>query len=363
MFSLEEALKTLEGREEFMVKRDDGLVILDYLITFPDTFEGLRRNFRGVTFNETSGEIVSLPLHKFFNVGQTEETQFHALQHCTATIYEKLDGSMIHFYVHPGRGELLASTRKSSSTSQALAALKIAKSQNMESKILESINEGWTPIFEYVAANNQIVVEYDHPRLVYLISRNRKTGEYRFEEDRFVDVANRYVFEFAKIDEMMDRTEFEGYVCHLDNGMIVKKKTEWYLERHRCVDMTMRPKYRLYEAVYNGVMDDIIPIAPDRLRPRLEEVYRAAQQDFLDESRRLEALAVECRVYAVGEGEREQRKGYALHVQANHKDDMSVLMLLYQGRDFTGLLQEILVEGYKKKYPDPILADLHAESL
>ncbi len=62
MFKLADALKALEGREEFAVKRKDGLTLINYLITLPDSFDGIRENFRGITFDDSTGEIVSLPL-------------------------------------------------------------------------------------------------------------------------------------------------------------------------------------------------------------------------------------------------------------------------------------------------------------
>ena len=96
MFKLDDAMRALEGREEFAVKRRDGFVIVNYLVQIPDSFEGIRANFRGVTFNEASGEIVSLPLHKFFNVNQKPDTQIGLIGHLPCTVYEKHDGTMCH---------------------------------------------------------------------------------------------------------------------------------------------------------------------------------------------------------------------------------------------------------------------------
>ena len=292
MFTFSEAELALNGREEFIVKRyDECLVVVDYIVAFPDSFEGLRRNLRGVVFDERTGEILSLPLHKFYNVNQTEQTQFRLLKDRRATIYEKLDGSMIHFFIHPIRNQLLASTRKSTETSQAKTALTMAISAGLEPEIRRSIDEGWTPIFEYVAASNQIVVEYPESRLVYLLSRNRKTGEYRCDIDRFPDSAQRFEFAFSDLLSNLEKEDFEGYVCHLDDGQIVKAKTSWYLQCHRCVDAMMRPKYKLYEAVFSGVIDDILPTAPDKYRGALEAIYHEAQSDWLHERQRLERTA------------------------------------------------------------------------
>ena len=401
MFTLAEALEALKGHDEFAIKAYDGLVTLDYILCFPGSFDALeaevlehgpekathhawiRQNCRGMTFHEKSGEVVSLPLHKFFNVNQTEKTQFRHLTTCSARIYEKMDGSMIHFFVHPDRQELLASTCRSTQTPQAQEALALAKKNPLVlGKILAIIGEGWTPVFEFVAAHNQIVVQYPRPRLVYLISRHRKTGEYRFHEG-FPDTATYFEFPFKDINSYLDRQEFEGYVCHLtftqdvpDIGAkegdktIVKSKTPWYLERHKAVDALMRPTYKLYQVVFDGIMDDLLPTAPDRFKPKLTSIYQEAQQDLLDEQRRVEslfdlALAAVAPSGAPLPGRKEDkvlRKEFVLHVQQRYKSDFHLLMALYLGNDPSPYIKERLMEGYKLKYPNRLFADLEEES-
>lgn len=331
MFTLSEALEALQGHDEFVEKRYDGLVVLDYIVVFPGSFNAtedeirerayslwekagapsgrsdhfwlqaekdanhhawLRRNFRGVTFSEKTGELLSLPLHKFFNVNQTADSQFDLHKHRTATIYEKMDGSMIHFFMHPD-GHLLASTCRSAQTPQAKEALHLAQqNKEVESLIIQEIEDGWTPIFEFVAAHNQIVVQYPRPRLVYLISRNRTTGEYKFD-GRFPDKAKSFQFPFSDVFSHLDKTEFEGYVCHLENPdgapILLKAKTPWYLERHRAVDALMRPAYKLYGVVFEGVMDDLIAMAADCYKPALTRIYEEAQHDLLQVKLTVEA--------------------------------------------------------------------------
>jgi T4 RnlA family RNA ligase len=407
MFTLSEAMEALSGHDEFVVKNYDGLVCLDYIVCFPGSFDSTpvevtaratqlggqnfldqaeadckrfawyRRNFRGVTFDERTGEIVSLPLHKFFNVNQTVETQFDLLSSCQATIYEKLDGSMIHFFEHPVHKEVLASTCRSTQTSQAQDALALAKKNPLVfDRIRAIIAEGWTPVFEFVAAHNQIVVQYPRPRLVYLISRNRKTGAYHFH-DGFKDVAKSFEFPFKDVFSYLDKEEFEGYVCHLDNGMMVKAKTPWYMERHRAVDALMRPAYKLYDVVFKGVMDDLLPVAPDRFKPRLTAIYEEAQRDLLDEKLRVEKLfndvlneVAPASKYPAHEvflpyrkGNRVLRKEVALYCQEKYAENFSLLMSLYLGNDVTSAIKDRLMEGYKIKYPHRLFADLETDDV
>lgn len=400
MITLDEAYEALQGHEEFVVHRYDGLVSFDYMLCFPGSFDttpaeitsharfleerGLaskdgslavaeqecqrfaarRRNFRGITFDAATGELVSLPLHKFFNLNQTEETQFHRLQACHATIYEKLDGSMIHFFKHPRTGQLRAATCRSAETVQAREALELAREQPLLWKMIsETIENGWTPIFEFVAEHNQIVVQYSSRRLVYLISRNRQTGTYRFEEG-FPDKAERYHFVFQEILSYLDRREFEGYVCHLDNGLLVKAKTPWYLERHSALASLMRPAYKLYRVVFDGIMDDLLAVAPDRYKPALLTIYEEAQRDLLMEKKRLLALFGEVAACFGGESnpqsrsdERSLRKAFVEQAK-QYPEDFPLLMKMFAGDDPTGKIQDRLMQRYRIEYPHKLFEDL-----
>jgi len=401
MFTLPESYNALRHRDEFAVKQYNGLICLDYNVCRSGTFDSteeevathatylaglsdvqpesvrsqaeaevsrfaqLRRNFRGVTFDEVSGQIVSLPLHKFFNLNQTAETQFHDLQHLDAVIYEKLDGSMIHFFIHPKTGDLQAATCRSTETPQAQVALQIAKSDPVLTKMIEEvIVDGWTPIFEFVAAHNQIVVYYPRPRLVYLVSRNRNTGQYCFHQ-QFPDKASRFEFRFADILDYLNKKEFEGYVCHLSNDMFVKAKTPWYLERHRVVDVLMRPAYKLYQVVFDGIMDDLLASSPDRYKPVLQKIYEEAQRDLLNEQRRVESLFVQMMgpdvPLAVRKADRALRKFFVEKVKREAPDDFSELMTVYSGNNPQGGIKDKLMEVYRVKYPNRVLSDMDVE--
>ena len=400
MFTLSESYNALRHRDEFAIKQYNGLVCLDYIVCFPGTFDSteeevvkhanylaelsgvhpdsvrlqaeaevarfaqLRRNFRGVTFDEVSGQIASLPLHKFFNLNQTAETQFHDLQHLDAVIYEKLDGSMIHFFIHPKTGDLQAATCRSTETPQAQEALQIAKSDPVLTKMIEQvIVDGWTPIFEFVAEHNQIVVHYPRRRLVYLVSRNRTTGQYRFHE-QFPDKASRFEFRFADIFDYLDKKEFEGYVCHLSNDMFVKAKTPWYLERHRAVDALMRPAYKLYQVVFDGIMDDLLASSPDRHKPVLQKIYEEAQRDLLNEQRRLQLLFDQIMgdvPLSARKADHKFRKFFVEVLKHEAPDDFSELMILYDGGNVQVPIKEKLMESYRVKYPNRVLSEMEAE--
>lgn len=459
MFNLSEAYEALNGHTEFVVKVYDGKISFDYIVILPTSFvatkeevlnlytkrieesglksdeiiqaywnqaeidvaryAAIRRNFRGVTFDEQTGEMLSLPLHKFFNVNQIPETQYDLIKHNDAVVYEKMDGTMIHFFLH--NQKLHASTCRSSDNIFAKTALNLAYEFKINDLLVDKINNGYTPVFEFVAPTNQIVVKYNNPRLVYLISRNRCSGAYHFDLD-FPDRTNQIQVSFGDIFTNIDQhTEFEGYVCHLPN-MLVKVKTPWYNSRHRAVDALMKPTYKLYQVVFDGVMDDLIAMATENYKPALNAIYEEAQRDLLNEKIRIQqeyeeilaenssfsnfdenpianlkdqidniveqqgkmaAIRIVSRLTGLSlfeakyfvefkmlpeEFVKESEKNYNLKKQqqikfnfyklakAKYPDDLHVIVMFYDGIDPTQDIKGNLMKIYREKYPDKLYA-------
>lgn len=426
MFTVNDAYKAIEDREEFVVKKYDGLIVFDYIVILTDSFSGehsdVRRNLRGVTFHEATGNMISLPLHKFFNIGQVEETQFNLLKNKNATIYEKADGSLVHFFIHPDTQQLLASTCRSALTPQAQEALSLAiNDASLKDLILETIQNNMTPIFEFVSPTNQIVVQYSKPELIYLISRDRKDGSYHFEE-KFPVKVQKFYFSFADIQSQLDMENFEGYVCHLDDGMFVKAKTPWYLERHRAVDALMGPKWKLFQIVFDGVMDDLIAVAVENFKQPLRQIQDEAQQDLLQfkkaillkyedvysktlldvskisnnflefeketvakvdnlvqNGHKIEALKYlrdlfkislseaqkflqtkefSLLVQKVEEPQRQFKKIFVENTGKMYPDDFHLIMSVYAGEEDDALKQQ-LMEVYKQKYPEKLYGEFY----
>ncbi len=353
--TLADALAALEGRKEFAVKRYAGLVVVNYLISLPDSFDGIRKEFRGITFDEATGEVVSRPFHKFYNINQKEETQYHAIKDRRATVYEKVDGSMIHVFSHPVSRKLMTSTRMSAETPQAQAAYRFLQDKpDLLSVVYDNIDRGYTPIFELVGPDNQIVVQYPARRLVYLHSRHRKTGEYWFDE-RFPDKANRYDIPFGEIFDHLGKEEFEGYVSQLDDGMWVKAKGEWYMARHRVVDDLMKPAYKLYEKALNNEIDDVFANAADRYKPVLQAIGDEVATDFAALRGRLLAAHDDLTAKTA------TRKDYVLAAKAGHQDLFSGLMAVYDKKEPLDFIRRRLMERYTVEKASKLFAEIDPE--
>ena len=71
----------LRSEPEFIFKEELGMTIIFYAVSLPDTFplvvtreDALRRECRGITFDTETGDIVSRPYTKFFNLNERQET-------------------------------------------------------------------------------------------------------------------------------------------------------------------------------------------------------------------------------------------------------------------------------------------------
>lgn len=357
MFTLNQAFKALEGRQEFVIKELEDTIAFDYVVIKDDTFSDphygwIRKNFRGVTFCKFTGKLLSLPFPKFFNINQTAESQFLLHKNKKATIYEKVDGSLIHFY-RKKNIKLVASTCRSPESLQAKEALDfLNNNQRLLHYVLDSIDAGLTPIFEWCAPHNQIVLHYKEPRLIYLMSRFRDNGTYLFES-KFEDKAQRFEIPFYEILKNVNKTEFEGYVCYLEDGNVFKVKTPWYLERHKSVDLLTRPKYKSYEISLDGYMDDVIALSPEGHKTIFREIDNEVKNDILETKLSIEKEFEELTKKLDNDCMEDYRKRFAM--AAKESQNFPALMQILSGKSPDSLIKKKLLEKYCEKYPTRIM--------
>jgi RNA ligase len=183
--TIDDVLPYIKGREEFVVAEREFGTVINYMVSMPDTFDmtgpddlggAIRRECRGIKFYP-DGTIASRVFHKFFNIGEREETQIHKIdltsQH---TLMDKRDGSMIHPMMVNGYIRWMT---KMGLSDVALQAEKYINTTNNYNPFAAwCIESGLTPIFEYTGPNNRIVVSYEKEELVLLAVRDNITGEY-----------------------------------------------------------------------------------------------------------------------------------------------------------------------------------------
>lgn len=234
---------------------------------------------RGITFRHIDGYpyIVSRPFEKFFNLGETDRTQHHALSFNdnTESIMDKHDGSMITTVEQRGiRDDIpVVKTKGSFHTIQArmARAFLMQPEHGAFAKELAQITEGGlTVIMEYVAPENRIVLKYDEEDLIVLAVRDNISGEYvplsNLRKHGYEEVYQRSVQEYAQslgfhsvdafVREIPQMRGIEGFVFRMKDGLQVKVKTKEYSTLHYNKDNVYNPN-ALFVAVMEEQTDDL----------------------------------------------------------------------------------------------------------
>jgi len=201
-------------------------------------------DMRGVTFvfNE-DGTLYKrfLMLKKFFNVNQVEETQISVLKNKKIKyVTVKEDGSLVAFMQLPD-GNIFAKTQAGFTNEQSTNAMQLYNHQKGIKKLVDDALEvGMTPLFEYVAYDNRVVLKYSGKELRFIGVRDNKYGDYISAAEMGCEVTSEVPFvktmTFNSLDEidvlMKSSTDMEGVVVEFDDGQLVKWKTSWYFNLH-----------------------------------------------------------------------------------------------------------------------------------
>ena len=271
--NISDVLPAIASSPEFIVAEREGYCVINYMVsldtTFPevtDELTAIRRECRGLIFKSGTGELISRPYHKFFNLGERAETQ---LERCDfsgdALLYAKLDGSMVRAIPLPG-GYRLAT--KMGVTSVAMQAEEfVARRPHLNQFFRDLVGEHGihTPIFEWCSRANRVVLDYPEPRLVLTAVRDTLTGRY-WSYSELQDLAQHYQLELVNAAPFSDLAavreqcrlleQEEGYVVRDADGHMVKIKSDWYLVLHRTLDR-VRFEKDVLAIVLNNSLDDI----------------------------------------------------------------------------------------------------------
>ncbi len=289
--TISEVLPAIEGMAEFNIGNGSQYFdVVDYHIMDSHTFRhedpdiaAIRRECRGLLFHK-DGRIARRGFHKFFNIGETEETFPKNIDLTTGyQLLEKLDGSMIAPFMSKDLGSVYwASMRGSFPYHQRLAHLYDGTDY---AHMIEALAvEGLTAIFEFCSQDNRIVVDYPEPQLTLLAIRHLETGHYHSRKNLEAAAAAFNVPVVAPlqhvgktVDELMteltDVRDLEGAVLWMNGRPLAKFKGEWYLQLHKLLGHFKFEK-DIARLVLSGNTDDLMGI--------LNAEKRAALQNYQD---------------------------------------------------------------------------------
>jgi len=253
-------VKEIAFKEETLPNGDQ-VTILSYMIGHPALWDiPLAKECRGITFDSHTGQLLSRPFPKFFNVGEREDTQPHVLMKRLGDedlfeVVEKKDGSMITPVLSGGK--LFLKTKKSfysDVAKYATEALEAEENAELKERMVSYLEWGLTPIYEFTSPDNQVVIDYgSKPRFSLICTRDMKTGELDYcETDLEVyPYSLEETLELCQTTPLRDR---EGFVIHIGSDLY-KIKGSWYLENHRL--RTCLRERDIFDMMMAETLDDI----------------------------------------------------------------------------------------------------------
>ena len=289
--TINDVLPHIRDYDEIVVMEKDGYTVIDYVHMDTKTFTGnpetdlgcrMRRACRGLIF-DADGKLISRPFHKFFNVGEREETLVENIdwtrQH---TVMHKLDGSMIRPIFLDGTFRL--GTRKGITDVGNMAENFVVDNPEFGYRELcEHLNlAGLTPIFEFHSLDNIVVIDYEGSFMRLLAVRDNHTGFYA--ERDFLDALcveyNVPVVELFNVDltepndflsKVSKEKDSEGYVIRFDACQSTYKvKNDWYFQLHHVIS-GLNSERNIVRLLIDNEIDDILPKLPDNRRERIED--------------------------------------------------------------------------------------------
>jgi RNA ligase len=287
---IDDVIPHIEDWQEFKVMQKDWYTVINYMVAFEETFSlvrershynmKIRRECRGMIFDTATGNLISRPYHKFFNVGEREETNLDKIELTQPhVVLEKLDGSMIRPIPTP-EGFRLGT--KAGITDVAMnAEYFIADKPEYAKFIKSSFACGLTPIFEWCSRKNRIVVDYSEDNLILTAVRDMRSGNY-IPYSQMVETGKNYAIPVVKaiagdetdiekvVDHIRKWDDGEGVVIRFDNGHMVKIKADEYILRHRSKEQINSEK-NIIQVILNDSVDDMIPLLTSEDAQRLKD--------------------------------------------------------------------------------------------
>lgn len=295
---------TNNNKCEFYSSDKGRMTFFNYNVVYNDTFSGidnteegrynaLLRECRGIVFDNKTGLIVRRPYHKFFNVGEREETFFENIDLTRDhIILEKLDGSMISPYIDENGVIIWGSKMGFTSVAEQVHSFIDDENGRYNDFVqyLESI--GKTGIFEWCSRKQRIVIDYPVDALIMTGIRDKNTGNYVSYDDLRdigdyynIPVVTAYESTSTDIVELVENTrslqDKEGFVIRFNDGHMYKIKANEYLTMHRAKDNLTEEK-NIIKLIISGSIDDILPVFNENDKKSIIYYRDTVQQNIMD---------------------------------------------------------------------------------
>jgi RNA ligase len=310
----------------------------------PELWNHVTDKCRGLIV-DNDGTLVARGFEKFWNLNDIHhpETLMENLPATPPVLTRKLDGSLGIGYELDGKWRV--ATRGAFTSEQAVWA-----SEWMERNTPSVWPAGWTPLFEIVYPDNQIVVRYAYSGLVLLALVKIETGE----ELEYAELVREGERNGVSVVEMFDRPlaecvaedvrNEEGYVAAWPRPgttpLRVKIKYGNYVRLHRL--LTMTNAVTVWEMLRDGL--DVAELTTDVLDEfrvwidGLVERFRGAYGAIEHAAR----AAMEAYTGVKDNVDAEQKKAFALHVLSQHKELAPILFAMIGGKKYDAIVWKMI---------------------
>lgn len=363
---IDDVLPHIEDRPEIIVAKKDGYQVVNYVVSTPDlwavpvsTLKGqIIRECRGMIFDD-AGKLISRPLHKFFNVGEKEETLPQNIDFTGHSVYDKLDGSMIRPIMLDRQVRLAT---KMGITDTSIQCENWMYSDNTREEDYYDFLQ-WctsthrTPIFEWISRDNKIVIKYDESSLVLLALRDNETGQYATYErlitfgDGFqIPVVKRYN-SFDSISDFLEKTKAEigneGYVVELADGNRVKIKTDEYCRIHKIKERVQQPRH-VIALIIDEQIDDAKAGLDEVDLKKVEDIETDYHINFHRREKEIDAA------WEIVKSKHEDKRDFAINTDMSNVTLKKFMFSKFNGKSTRDLLTDLVRQNIngEKRYQE-----------
>jgi T4 RnlA family RNA ligase len=279
----------------------------DFVTPLPNKPATKAYEMRGLTFVfNTDGSIYNryLLLEKFFNLNQVPESMYSIVKdYKIKYVNNKEDGSIASFIQLPN-GKVCGKSKMGFDNEQANGINRIYKTNGDISSFVDwCLDNDITPIFEYVAPHNRIVLRYSQEELILLRLRNNTTGKHLDIKEYYDKLGTIKVApfddDFKDLDNLIELTakqiDKEGSVVQAidknGNDFFFKLKTPWYMALHGLLTDDIYKENKIIEYILDDRIDDILGQIPEEqveARDRINKIINIVKDSLYNKSIEIE---------------------------------------------------------------------------
>lgn len=266
------------------ISRDDGYILLKYQQTAEDTdwYSPIVKECRGIILDELNDyKVVCHAFDRFYNYGEPYAAEID--WNSEVKVKEKVDGSLIKIWTGRDGDRRISTNGSIDAYKVKLTAMSGEKTDMSFGSLVESLlpkeysaEKNETDMFELVSPYNQVVLEYDEPKLYYLGTRllgNNEIFHYQFYSGYFYTPFTYSVEkDIDKIKELVaNLKDAEGVVVSDEFGNKIKVKTLDYFIKHR--NIAHLHIEDVVSACFKNEQEEFMTVLNKNQKQKVEKVY------------------------------------------------------------------------------------------